>query len=349
VNFHSTNTLDTVLSINVASSVQDVSVFNRFEPPRLTNNMLSKNRWTFFANGTTKHFIKLLVLEFLTSGIYIQDESLFPFFSNRNLTAAYCPDIALVLGFQTTQIPDVDDFVELMYKYESLLKTVQELTDAVEFLVNSISRSHNTSSLLEPEDVALTERIFVLRNICSQRLKNVQRHIEQANRIFEATNKALNIRESISVKRLTILASIFLPLSLASSLLSMQTRLINLHLLLYDFLGVFFLVSSLAILIYFSVRVVLKLKSTWDKNQFLPWAAWKFTYRSPTLKLKYQYKAIGLSIIYMSIWMVILTSFIVGMVFQVQLGLKILGYGFAGVLACVLCYFGLGHLLFSYF
>src|SRR5207248_2743778 len=60
----------------------------------------------------------------------------------------------------------------------------------------------------------------------------------------------LNIQESEIVKRLTILAAVFLPLSLATGVLSMQTRFAHLGYLLYDLIGVFLLVGFIAILVF---------------------------------------------------------------------------------------------------
>ena len=100
------------------------------------------------------------------------------------------------------------------------------------------------------DDMEDDERKFLLRAFCSQRLSNIKQHLDRINGQFENFNNELNVRESYSVKRLIIVASIFLPLSLASSVLSMQTRFVDLHLLLYDILGVFCLISSFTLVVY---------------------------------------------------------------------------------------------------
>lgn len=56
------------------------------------------------------------------------------------------------------------------------------------------------------------------------------------------------------MSNLTLIATIFLPLSLGSSLLSMQTRFADLGLLLYDFVGVGVLLASVMVLVLFFVR-----------------------------------------------------------------------------------------------
>ena len=57
------------------------------------------------------------------------------------------------------------------------------------------------------------------------------------------------LHESRRVQLLSLLAIIFLPLSLASSILSMQTRFVDLHYLLYDFFGVIFLLGTLTFIL----------------------------------------------------------------------------------------------------
>lgn len=65
-----------------------------------------------------------------------------------------------------------------------------------------------------------------------------------------AYRDTLDVYESRGVKRLTLLATIFLPLSLSASILAMNTRFRDLHLLLFDFVGVFFVLGSFALMIY---------------------------------------------------------------------------------------------------
>ena len=70
---------------------------------------------------------------------------------------------------------------------------------------------------------------------------------------LDAQRNQSNNTGAIGVTRLTILAAIFLPASLSSSLLAMSTRFKDLNLLLYDFVGVFFLLGAMALFGYGSV------------------------------------------------------------------------------------------------
>ena len=60
--------------------------------------------------------------------------------------------------------------------------------------------------------------------------------------------------QAVSVNRLTLLAAIFLPLSLASSLLSMGTRALDLGVLWYDYLGISVFLVFFAVLVYQGLR-----------------------------------------------------------------------------------------------
>lgn len=139
-----------------------------------------------------------------------------------------------------------------------------------------------------------------------------------------------SISESNRLWMLTILASIFLPLSLACGILSMQTRLKDLNYLLYDFLGVVVLLLTLVVMFLLNVK--------WSMMILSKTSGW----RSSTKKI-----AIGIfAIIVSSSWAIILASFIVGMAVNVRMGGIVLGYGLAG-LTGIAVLVGMGTLPFS--
>ncbi|KAF2133670.1 hypothetical protein P153DRAFT_96699 [Dothidotthia symphoricarpi CBS 119687] len=133
-------------------------------------------------------------------------------------------------------------------------------------------------------------------------------------RLFELSR---GMHEAQSVRLLSILASIFLPLSLACGLLSMQTRFIDLHVLLYDFFGVLVLLGTIVI----AILIVLRLHQWWkvllsqlDRDQMFR------RYVRPKGHIVF------LCFLFLG-WALLLSSFLVGMIKDVDLGLKILGYG----------------------
>jgi Mg2+ and Co2+ transporter CorA len=85
-----------------------------------------------------------------------------------------------------------------------------------------------------------------LRGCC----KDVNRRVSGLSDDLEYQLKCLDLarsmKETENVQRLTVLATIFLPLSLAARILSMQSRFKDLDYLLYDFVGVAILLEYLA-------------------------------------------------------------------------------------------------------
>lgn len=67
--------------------------------------------------------------------------------------------------------------------------------------------------------------------------------------IHKVTVSRFNVEQASSVSQLTLIAAFSLPLSLAAGILSMQTRFAQLDLLLYDFVGVVFLLATIAFIV----------------------------------------------------------------------------------------------------
>lgn len=129
-----------------------------------------------------------------------------------------------------------------------------------------------------------------------------------------------SVRESNRLSMLTILASIFLPLSLACGILSMQTRLKDLHYLLYDFCGVVVLLLTLVALLLLFVKGSMAIVSRT--------AGWG--------SFQKRFVTSAFAVIVSTVWAVILASFIVGMAVNVRLGGLVLGYGLAGLVGLVI-------------
>lgn len=190
--------------------------------------------------------------------------------------------MGIVLDLVDSFADSVDEYLLYLKHCEAALRDLQQLTDAIDFVVELLA--------LQAPDIPISlqerykkESIFIHQRLCHQRLQNVRRHIERFNHSFEGQNKTLNIQEFISVKRLMVLASIFIPLSLSASL----------------------------------------------------WQNWEAT-EIRSERFIDRCLLVWIVILLVSIWSVILVSFIVGMTKETMLGLKILGYGLAGVLAYVI-------------
>jgi hypothetical protein len=117
------------------------------------------------------------------------------------------------------------------------------------------------SALLALKDDDLTSRnkLRSVRVESNAKLQRLQHRIDDLIVSFETVSavKKTLVEEvqTQSIKRLTILAAIFLPLGLASSLLSMQTRVIDLGILWYDYFGICFLLFFVGVNFYQLLRL----------------------------------------------------------------------------------------------
>jgi hypothetical protein len=310
-----------------------------------------RNGLTTFGNHTMERFTKLLVLEYLTSSFYL----LPPYLLLNVARATDRIEVSIMFDLPDSLSKHENEYLLYLERCETILHGLSALAEAIDFMVEILAQQ-TPEGFDSPKLVQENEAILIVQRLCHQRLNNVRRSIERLNRAFEGRNKALNIQESLSVKRLTVLAAIFIPLSLSSSLLSMQTRFVHLHLLLYDFIGMFVILSTFALLLFFLITQALRLKRSnlwWTLSLSSLWADRE---RSKVEKSDIPAEAqrdkkrnfyywltkllsTCLLIFYLLIWSVVLVSFIVGMTFKVVLGLKILGYGFAGLLIYVILVF----------
>jgi hypothetical protein len=214
-----------------------------------------RHSFTPFADGTRTHFTKLLLLDFLQNSLFWWIEVL----KVKSALDWDMGDWPLQYGRPPTS-KFAERYIEDFLYHERIMDHTQNLTDAIEYVLLSLSAVTNKSVL--PSSQSLQERIVDIRAKCTQQTRLVSRIMERRVRRYDLFVNNLNIHESSSLKRLSILAAFFLPLSLATGILSMQTRFVNLNLLLYDFLGVFCLITSIAVLAYLIFRISTKISKT---------------------------------------------------------------------------------------
>ncbi|KAK8130674.1 hypothetical protein PG999_003054 [Apiospora kogelbergensis] len=200
----------------------------------------------------------------------------------------------------------IDEIANDAYYYKELSFHAKEFTTAVESLLRSFAACYSdTSSDLQWQQ-GVRGIIAEMQGLCSS--LNVQ--VDEIGRNLDHHLKYLELRRGIQEGNglwiLSIVASIFLPLSLASSILSMQTRFVNLGTLLYDFCGV---VVLLITFVGFVIVVVRISASTGERLDDI----------NPYPMLKKVLKAIiALSALF--VWAIVLASFIVGMVQDLGMG-----------------------------
>lgn len=111
-------------------------------------------------------------------------------------------------------------------------------------------------------------------------IKDVQSYYDN---LMHFQDSAQSIGQASSLKRLTIFASVFLPISLASSLLSMNTRAATLGVLWYDFFGVSVVLGFIMYAVYQVFRKVAKLSVDGDIVGGLR-LVWNFCWRILLMK-----------------------------------------------------------------
>lgn len=169
------------------------------------------------------------------------------------------------------------------------------------------------------------------------RLERLYSDLEQDLRFLSLSR---DLKQSNDVQKLTLLATIFLPLSLSAGVLSMQYRFHELGARLYDFVGI-------VVLLVFIVVVLLALIYGYSLGKELEGRFKKHRYYNAYVKPT----AVKLfSVCVLILGLLILASFLVGMFKDVGLGARILGYGIptaaGGPLVLLLLYL-IAHWLYT--
>lgn len=174
-----------------------------------------------------------------------------------------------------------------------------------------------------PQDSQLVAQLSILAAELRGCTRDISRLLSRSSDNLQDDLKYLdlarNAKETRSVQTLTLLATIFLPLSLSAGILSMQTRFKDLGNLLYDFFGVVVLLGCIAIVLLVLLYFLTSLREFESMIRGVKAYKW---YVRPLITLT----ASGVLSIYAGL---VLSSFVVGMFKDVVLGAKILGYGTA--------------------
>uniref|UniRef100_L2FK25 Uncharacterized protein n=1 Tax=Colletotrichum fructicola (strain Nara gc5) TaxID=1213859 RepID=L2FK25_COLFN len=213
-------------------------------------------------------------------------------------------------------------------RIRDIKRTGERMVEAIEYLVelaeevvaSQPSSAGPPTTSMATDKARFTELQLEIRGLCTE----VRGCLSRLSTSLEHDIKFLGLRREMrqtnSVQRLTILATIFLPLSLSAGVLSMQTRFKDLGPLLYDFFGVVVLLGALVLplLVFLSflkiatdhVLVNLELRMT---------TAYRY-------KLERRLVSVLMWLSMTAFAIVVLVSFILGMFKDVILGAKILGY-----------------------
>ncbi|KAF2180978.1 hypothetical protein K469DRAFT_519914, partial [Zopfia rhizophila CBS 207.26] len=198
--------------------------------------------------------------------------------------------------------------------YQQFAKVGQGLVLATESLLDVVAALQGEQG---KGDLALLDA--ELRGCCKDMTRLLNRLSNDLDHHLKLLSLARDISQSNNVRVLTLLATIFLPLSLSAGILSMQTRFQDLGDKLYDFFGVVVLLVTVVLLILivmFVLSYASEVESMFQRSRL--------------------YKIFGRRLLFAAVAIIalpygalILTSFLVGMFKDVVLGAKILGYGTA--------------------
>jgi hypothetical protein len=249
-----------------------------FENPRSISSMLAGNSWTSLSNGSLDTFAKLLILDFFLASIYLQPVDyygslIYPHLPEKEVlrySITKNPHLQVPLGlFEPRLSAKSREAFKEIADAEGILRSVDNLVDSIFFVVDALKPDMNKG----PVDPVYTTRISWLRALCSERRRNAKRALDALNRQLDYLSKRHAIHEAKSIKILTILASLYLPLSLSASLLGMSTPFkavasnktadqdLDGTNLLFDFFGVFIWLATTTIFIVYAIRLGLWLKS----------------------------------------------------------------------------------------
>lgn len=222
----------------------------------------------------------------------------------------------------------LQDLIIQLHRYTQLLKVAGELAVAAESSIGLL-RSFLPADHAAPQSIRLAQLEFELRGFRNEIQSRLQGLTEDVQSQLHFMDSVRSGKQSNSLGRLSILAAVFLPLSLATGILGMQSRLSELGYIIYDFFGLtailIFLVSALLPVISVFARLT-EWESLLMGNQL---------YRT---KIRPSLKAFLWST-YVIYWTGILVSFLLGMFKDVNLGLHILWrFVLIGVISQVLSF-----------
>lgn len=244
--------------------------------------MLDQTSCTSLSDGSLHTFAKLLVLDFFLASIYLQpvdyyEALIYPEMPEKGLLQISMtgnPHLQVPLGFFEPRLSTSsrEAFKEIE-DAEGILRNVANLKDSIQFVLKCLELDDLTERKRAiPND--LQRRIREIRELCDERGNNASRALEALNRQLDYLSKRHAIQEAKSIKTLTILASVYLPLSLSASLLSMQSPFkvitaikgkyevdITGTNLLFDFVGLFVTLGSITICIVRVIKIGLYLRS----------------------------------------------------------------------------------------
>jgi hypothetical protein len=226
-----------------------------------------------------------MTLDFFVASIYLQtvdyyEKLIYPQVTEKkqkeilNLSHTKNPHLQVPLGlFEPRLSVKSREAFEEIKDAEGILRSVNNLADSIDYVIETLE-SNSTPVTQRRDPKGYETRMRELKGLCAERRSNAERALEALNRQLDYLTKRHAIGEAKAIRILTILASIYLPLSLSASLLGMQSPLkdiahdrdvsddparLNGTNLLFDFFGVFVVFATGTVFIVYTIRLGLYL------------------------------------------------------------------------------------------
>ncbi|KAH7147924.1 hypothetical protein DER46DRAFT_639502 [Fusarium sp. MPI-SDFR-AT-0072] len=145
--------------------------------------------------------------------------------------------------------------IKRSYEYRDLAEMGRKLISITESLID-VARSISPVIDSPPHANKFMAIDMELRGFCREANEQLQKFSDRLDHDLKYLELVRNINQNRGVQQLTLLATIFLPLSLAAGVLSMQTRFKDLGTLLYDFFGVVVLLAAIVLVIMILLNLV---------------------------------------------------------------------------------------------
>jgi hypothetical protein len=169
-----------------------------------------------------------------------------------------------------------------------------------------------------------SERLDRMAHVLRQRVLS---GFEDSKGLFEIADRQSERLQSRSSARLSWMAAIFLPFSLAASIMSLQFRVSELHAKLYDFFGLAVFLTLLVIIAMYIEQQVYAGSIGANVGHVDYLYAMNDIARRKSLEKYFRWMSDSLKWYVWTFWMVLFASFIVGMKKDIHLGWKVLRYG----------------------
>lgn len=248
-----------------------------FENPRSISRILDGTSWTSLSDGSVDTFAKLLVLDFFLASIYLQRVDYYwPLIYSQlpqneflKVSLTKNPHLRVPLGlFEPRLFVKGKEAFKEMEHAEGIIRSIDNLVDSIQFVVAALNPTYATGPQ-RPVDKDFVKRMQELQELCLERRGNVQRVLEALKRQLDCPTKWQAFLDSRAFTILSILAALYLPLSLSGWVPGLQnpfkpaahTKPLSDQDVLFDIFGVFYGLFTTALGFVHLIRFGIWLKS----------------------------------------------------------------------------------------